>query len=69
MGMVLNLDSVGWVISRDQKEELVPFSSPNIVVFVTNSHVKHILSGSEYPTRVAQCNEAVKAVRKDRFLL
>ena len=47
---------------RDQKEELVPLSNPNVVVFVTNSHVKHNLSGSEYPKRVAQCNEAVKAV-------
>jgi len=40
----------------------VPLSNPNIVVLVTNSHVKHNLSGSEYPKRVQQCAEAVKAV-------
>jgi len=31
---------------------------------VTNSNVKHELSGSEYPTRVRQCQEAVAALKK-----
>ncbi len=31
---------------------------------VTNSNVKHKLSNSEYPLRVAQCKEAVHAIRE-----
>ena len=30
---------------------------------VSNSNVKHSLSDSEYPTRVAQCREAVKVLQ------
>ena len=33
------------------------------VVVVTNSLVKHQLSGSEYPDRVRQCKEAVAAIK------
>lgn len=33
------------------------------MVVVTNSNVKHSLSDSEYPTRVAQCKEAVKLLQ------
>ena len=34
------------------------------VLLVTNSKVKHNLSGSEYPTRVKQCQAAVAALRE-----
>jgi len=52
---------------RSQDYTLVPFgqgdpSAP--VVLVTNSNVKHTLSGSEYPDRVRQCKEAVAAIQK-----
>ena len=33
------------------------------VILVTNSNVKHSLSGSEYPERVQQCKEAVKMIQ------
>ena len=35
-------------------------SDPNVVVLVTNSNVKHELTGSEYPTRRRQCEDAAK---------
>jgi galactokinase len=34
------------------------------VLIVTNSNVKHTLSGSEYPDRVRQCKEAVSILQK-----
>lgn len=49
---------------RDQTETLVPLSDKNVVIFITNSNVKHNLGGSEYPVRVAQCKAAVEAVRR-----
>ena len=50
---------------RTQIGTLVPFGSgqSSPVVLVTNSNVKHTLSGSEYPERVAQCQAAVKALK------
>jgi galactokinase len=38
----------------------VPMASSDAVILVTNSNVKHELTGSEYPTRVAQCKEATQ---------
>jgi len=51
---------------RTQEYKLVPFASSDNapVVLVTNSNVKHTLSGSEYPDRVRQCKEAVAAIQK-----
>ncbi|KAL1520377.1 hypothetical protein AB1Y20_021964 [Prymnesium parvum] len=43
--------------------ELVPLGGEDIVLVVANSNVKHSLSGSEYPDRVRQCQEACKALR------
>ncbi|GFR58012.1 galactokinase-like [Elysia marginata] len=40
--------------------KLVPLSNDNVVVLVTNSNVKHELTGSEYPTRRKQCQDAAK---------
>ncbi len=50
---------------RSQTHTLIPFGkgSESPVVLVTNSNVKHQLSGSEYPDRVRQCKEAVKAIK------
>ncbi|KAK3765507.1 hypothetical protein RRG08_054032 [Elysia crispata] len=45
---------------RSQQGRLVPLSDPSVVVLVTNSNVKHELTGSEYPTRRRQCQEAAK---------
>lgn len=45
---------------RSQEGKLVPMSDPSVVVLVTNSNVKHELTGSEYPTRRRQCEEAAK---------
>ncbi|RYH28717.1 hypothetical protein EON65_11125 [archaeon] len=45
---------------------LVPFGqgSEAPVILITNSNVKHTLSGSEYPDRVRQCKEAVAVLTK-----
>ena len=45
---------------RSEQGRLVPLSDPNVVILVTNSNVKHELTGSEYPTRRKQCHEAAK---------
>ncbi|XP_056153318.1 galactokinase isoform X2 [Lampris incognitus] len=42
----------------------VPLSEPGLVILITNSNVKHSLSGSEYPTRRRQCEEAAAMLRK-----
>jgi galactokinase len=40
----------------------VNMADPSTAVLVINSNVKHELTGSEYPTRRAQCGEAAKAL-------
>lgn len=50
--MLLDCRSHGW--------EPVPMDDPNVVILVTNSNVKHSLSGSEYPERRADCAEATR---------
>lgn len=50
---------------RSREYQLVPFgggSGSAPVLMVTNSNVKHNLSGSEYPDRVRQCREAVATI-------
>jgi len=44
--------------------EAVPFRNENVVVVVTNSNVKHELTGSEYPLRVQQCQAALEEIQK-----
>lgn len=39
---------------------LLPFMSRSLVILICNSNVKHELSSSEYPTRRAQCHQALK---------
>ena len=47
---------------RTRKFELVPMSDPTVAVLITNTNVKHELTGSEYPTRRKQCEAAAKAL-------
>ncbi|KAJ7316031.1 hypothetical protein JRQ81_002193 [Phrynocephalus forsythii] len=49
---------------RSLETRLVPLTDSNVVVLVTNSNVRHILTGSEYPTRRRQCEEAAEALGK-----
>nr|CAD7412166.1 unnamed protein product [Timema cristinae] len=49
---------------RSLVHTLVPLKDPSIVILITNSHVKHELTGSEYPTRRRQCEEAATALGK-----
>jgi len=44
--------------------ELVPLSNSGLCFLITNSNVKHTLSGSEYPTRRKHCEEAAKFLGK-----
>lgn len=37
---------------------------PSVVVLITNSNVKHELTGSEYPTRRRQCETSAKTMGK-----
>ncbi|CAH0564606.1 unnamed protein product [Brassicogethes aeneus] len=49
---------------RNLTSTLVPLSEPEMVILVTNSNVKHELTGSEYPTRRKQCQEAALLIKK-----
>ena len=40
--------------------ELVPLSSADVAVLITNSNVRHELSASEYPLRRQQCEQAAQ---------
>lgn len=53
---------------RSNEYTLVPYGAgPEVpIILVTNSNVKHQLTGSEYPDRVRQCKEAV-ALLQQRF--
>lgn len=45
---------------RSRKTDLVPMTDPSVSVLITNTNVKHQLTGSEYPTRRRQCETAAK---------
>ena len=45
---------------RSQKPEMIPFVDPSVSVLITNSNVKHQLTGSEYPERRSCCEEAAR---------
>lgn len=49
---------------RSLVAKLVPLSDPKLVVLITNSNVRHTLTGSEYPSRRRQCEEAAKILGK-----
>eukprot|EP00514_Thraustochytrium_sp_LLF1b_P005394 CAMPEP_0184507674 /NCGR_PEP_ID=MMETSP0198_2-20121128/362_1 /TAXON_ID=1112570 /ORGANISM="Thraustochytrium sp., Strain LLF1b" /LENGTH=437 /DNA_ID=CAMNT_0026897425 /DNA_START=271 /DNA_END=1580 /DNA_ORIENTATION=+ len=50
---------------RSKETEAVDLNDDSIRIVVTNSNVKHKLSGSEFPTRVAQCKEACKIIQAE----
>jgi len=45
---------------RSRKTELVPMTDPSIELLITNTNVKHELTGGEYAKRRAQCEAAAK---------
>ncbi|HTL18844.1 MAG TPA: galactokinase [Patescibacteria group bacterium] len=47
---------------RSRKTELVPMSDPSVELLITNTNVKHELTGGEYAKRRAQCEEAAKGL-------
>lgn len=49
---------------RSMEATLVPMTNPDLAVLVTNSNVRHELTGSEYPTRRKQCETAAKTLGK-----
>lgn len=51
--------------TRSLESTLVPLADPSLVILITNSNVKHSLTGSEYPTRRRQCEEAASTLGKD----
>ena len=50
---------------RELTGRAVPLSDPAVCVLITNSNVKHQLTGSEYPERRAACLESAAALGKD----
>ncbi|KAG8565714.1 hypothetical protein GDO81_012955 [Engystomops pustulosus] len=49
---------------RSLEVKPLPLKDPKLSVLITNSNVRHELTGSEYPTRRKQCEEAAKALGK-----
>ncbi len=45
---------------RSRKPELVPMTDPAVALLITNTNVKHELTGGEYAKRRAQCEEAAR---------
>ncbi|NXN91914.1 GALK1 Galactokinase, partial [Rhinopomastus cyanomelas] len=49
---------------RSLETILVPLTDASLTILITNSNVRHMLTGSEYPTRRRQCEEAAVALGK-----
>jgi galactokinase len=49
---------------RSHATKLVPLDDPGVSIVITNSHVKHELTGSEYPARRKQCEQAVETLAR-----
>jgi len=49
---------------RSEETQLVPLDDDNLTVLITNSNVKHELTGSEYSERREQCEQAVEILRQ-----
>ena len=47
---------------RSRKTELVPMTDPAVELLITNTNVKHELTGGEYAKRRAQCEEAARVL-------
>lgn len=43
---------------RAEEAKMVPLDDPGVTVLITNTNVKHELTGSEYPQRRAACEES-----------
>ncbi|XP_009322889.1 PREDICTED: galactokinase [Pygoscelis adeliae] len=52
---------------RSLETVLVPLTDASLAVLITNSNVRHTLTGSEYPMRRRQCEEAAAALGKARL--
>lgn len=49
---------------RSLEATAVPLADPGLVILITNSNVRHTLTGSEYPTRRKQCEDAAAILGK-----
>lgn len=49
---------------RSMTSTLIPLADPNLVILITNSNVKHELTGSEYSSRRTQCQQAALLLKK-----
>ncbi|XP_071620681.1 galactokinase isoform X2 [Heliangelus exortis] len=49
---------------RSLETVLVPLTDASLAILITNSNVRHTLTGSEYPTRRRQCEEAAAVLGK-----
>ncbi|NXD69777.1 GALK1 Galactokinase, partial [Eolophus roseicapillus] len=49
---------------RSLENVLIPLTDASLAVLITNSNVRHTLTGSEYPMRRQQCEEAAAALGK-----
>ncbi|NXU72806.1 GALK1 Galactokinase, partial [Oreotrochilus melanogaster] len=49
---------------RSLETVLVPLTDASLAILITNSNVRHTLTGSEYPTRRRQCEEAAALLGK-----
>ena len=47
---------------RSRQTELVPMTDPSIELLITNTNVKHELTGGEYAKRRAQCEQAARVL-------
>jgi len=47
---------------RTRKTELVPMNDASVALLITNTNVKHELTGGEYSTRRSQCEQAAAAL-------
>jgi galactokinase len=48
---------------RSRKTELIPMTDPSIELLITNTNVKHELTGGEYAKRRSQCEEAARVLQ------
>nr|CAD7426263.1 unnamed protein product [Timema monikensis] len=49
---------------RSLEYTLIPLNDPDIMILITNSNIKHELTGSEYPSRRRQCEVGATALGK-----
>lgn len=56
----LNIEQL--ITFRTMEGRHIPLDDPSVCILIINSGVKHELSGSEYPLRRAQCEQAAKTL-------